>query len=114
MIQCKRLYDEASKEDGYRILVDRLWPRGMKKEALLYDEWCKTLTPSNDLRKAFHSETIDFASFSQAYRQELAQHQEEGLRIARLADQQTVTLLYGAKDRQQNHALVLADWLRHL
>lgn len=114
MIQCKRLYDEASKEDGYRILVDRLWPRGMKKEALLYDEWCKTLTPSNDLRKAFHSETIDFASFSQAYRQELAQHQEEGLRIARLADQQTVTLLYGAKDRQQNHALVLADWLRQL
>ena len=114
MIQCKRLYDEASQEDGYRILVDRLWPRGMKKEALLYDEWCKTLTPSNDLRKAFHSETIDFASFSQAYRQELARHQEEGLRIARLADKQTVTLLYGAKDRQQNHALVLADWLRQL
>lgn len=114
MIQCKRLYDEASKEDGYRILVDRLWPRGMKKEALLYDEWCKTLTPSNDLRKAFHSETIDFASFSQAYRQELVRHQDEGLRIARLADKQTVTLLYGAKDRQQNHALVLADWLRQL
>jgi uncharacterized protein YeaO (DUF488 family) len=114
MIQCKRLYDEASKEDGYRILVDRLWPRGMKKEALACDEWCKTLTPSSDLRKAFHSQTIDFASFSEAYRQELAQHQGEGLRIARLADKQTVTLLYGAKDREQNHALVLADWLRQL
>ncbi|MEB6378857.1 DUF488 domain-containing protein [Leclercia adecarboxylata] len=115
MIQCKRLYDEASKEDGYRILVDRLWPRGVKKEALAYDEWCKTLTPSNELRKMFHSETIDFASFTQAYRQELvALHQDEGRRIARLADNQTVTLLYGAKDRQQNHALVLADWLREL
>ncbi|MDU1026769.1 MAG: DUF488 family protein, partial [Leclercia adecarboxylata] len=65
-------------------------------------------------RKAFHSETIDFASFSEAYRQELALHQDEGLRIARLADKQTVTLLYGAKDRQQNHARVLADWLRQL
>ncbi|WP_333850040.1 DUF488 domain-containing protein [Leclercia sp.] len=114
MIQCKRLYDEVSEGDGYRILVDRLWPRGMKKEALACDEWCKTLTPSNDLRKAFHSETIDFASFSDAYRQELEQHQDEGLRIARLADKQTVTLLYGAKDRKQNHALVLADWLRQL
>jgi len=114
MIQCKRLYDEASQKDGYRILVDRLWPRGMKKAALACDEWCKTLAPSNDLRKAFHSETIDFASFSEAYLKELDQHQEEGLRIARLADKQTVTLLYGAKDREQNHALVLAEWLRQL
>jgi len=114
MIQCKRLYDEASNEDGYRILVDRLWPRGIKKEALACDEWCKLLAPSNDLRKAFHSETIDFASFSAAYLKELALHQDEGLRIARLADQQTVTLLYGAKDQQQNHALVLAGWLRQL
>ena len=114
MITCKRLYDETSQEDGYRILVDRLWPRGVKKEALACDEWCKTLAPSRDLRKAFHSETIDFASFSEAYRQELVLHQDEGRRIARLADKQTVTLLYGAKDRQQNHAQVLADWLRQL
>ncbi len=114
MIQCKRLYDEASQEDGYRILVDRLWPRGMKKEALACDEWCKTLAPSNELRKAFHSETIDFASFSEAYRHELALHEDEGRRIARLADKQTVTLLYGAKDPQHNHARVLAAWLREL
>ena len=114
MIQCKRVYDDASKNDGYRILVDRLWPRGVRKADLAFDEWCKILTPSSELRKAFHGETIDFASFSEAYRQELARHQEEGLRIARLADKQTVTLLYGAKDREQNHALVLADWLRQL
>ena len=114
MIQCKRVYAEASSEDGYRVLVDRLWPRGIKKTDLDCDEWCKTLTPSSELRKAFHSEAIDFDAFSQAYREELAQHQDEGLRLAERAKKQTVTLLYGAKNTQQNHALVLADWLRHL
>ena len=114
MIQCKRLYDRASQHDGYRVLVDRLWPRGVKKTDLAYDEWCKTLAPSNELRKAFHSETIDFTAFSEAYREELAQHQDEGQRLAALANRQTLTLLYGAKDEAQNHALVLADWLRHL
>ncbi|EOL8876017.1 DUF488 domain-containing protein [Enterobacter mori] len=114
MIQCKRLYDRASKDDGYRVLVDRLWPRGVKKTDLAYDEWCKTLAPSTELRKAFHGETIDFTAFSKAYREELAQHKDEGQRLAALANRQTLTLLYGAKDEAQNHALVLADWLRHL
>lgn len=114
MIQCKRVYEQASSEDGYRILVDRLWPRGVKKTDLAFDEWCKALTPSSKLRKAYHGETIDFAAFSEAYREELAQHREEGQRLAALAKKQTLTLLYGAKDTQQNHARVLADWLRHL
>ena len=114
MIQCKRVYEQASPDDGYRVLVDRLWPRGLKKTDLAYDEWCKALTPSNELRKAFHSDTIDFAAFSQAYREELAQHKDEGLRLATLARQQTLTLLYAAKNTEQNHAIVLADWLRHL
>ncbi|HBV5294433.1 TPA: DUF488 family protein, partial [Klebsiella oxytoca] len=96
MIQCKRVYDPQETSDGYRILVDRLWPRGIKKEALNYDEWCKTLTPSADLRKAFHSETIDFAHFSQLYRQELEAQREEGKRLAALASQQPLTLLYAA------------------
>lgn len=114
MIQCKRLYEQASPDDGYRVLVDRLWPRGVKKTDLACDEWCKTLAPSNDLRKEYHSEAIDFAAFSKAYREELAQHKDEGQRLAALASKQTVTLLYGAKDTEQNHAQVLADWLRHL
>lgn len=114
MIQCKRVYEQASPDDGYRVLVDRLWPRGLKKTDLAYDEWCKALTPSNELRKAFHSDTIDFASFSQAYREELAQQDDEGVRLATLARRQTVTLLFAAKNTEQNHALVLADWLRHL
>ena len=114
MIQCKRVYEQAGSDDGYRVLVDRLWPRGLKKTDLAYDEWCKALTPSNELRKAFHSDTIDFAAFSQAYREELAQQDDEGVRLATLARRQTVTLLFAAKNTEQNHALVLADWLRHL
>ena len=114
MIQCKRVYEQASPDDGYRILVDRLWPRGLKKTELAYDEWCKALTPSNELRKAFHSDSIDFAAFSQAYREELAQQDDVGVRLATLARRQTVTLLFAAKNTEQNHALVLADWLRHL
>ncbi|EOF4705449.1 DUF488 domain-containing protein [Klebsiella oxytoca] len=114
MIQCKRVYDPQEESDGYRVLVDRLWPRGIKKEALNYDEWCKTLTPSADLRKAYHSETIDFAHFSQLYRQELDAHRDEGARLAALARQQQLTLLYGAKNTRQNHAQVLAAWLEAL
>lgn len=110
-IQCKRVYDPVEKSDGYRILVDRLWPRGIKKTDLVYDEWVKALTPSSDLRKAFHAELIDFALFSEQYRAELAQQQLEGERLADIAHQQTLTLLYAAKNTQQNHAQVLAQWL---
>mgnify|MGYP000844095025 CR=1 FL=1 len=114
MIQIKRVYEQASAEDGYRVLVDRLWPRGVKKTDLDCNEWCKTLAPSGELRKAFHSETIDFTAFSKAYKEELAHHRDEGQRLAERAKKQTVTLLYGAKDKTQNHALGLAEWLRHL
>ncbi|WP_260864659.1 DUF488 domain-containing protein [Citrobacter sp. Marseille-Q6884] len=110
-IQCKRVYDPVEKSDGYRVLVDRLWPRGIKKTDLVYDEWVKALTPSSDLRKAFHAELIDFAHFSEQYRAELAQQQQEGKRLADIARQQTLTLLYAAKNTQQNHAQVLAQWL---
>lgn len=114
MIQCRRVYDQPQNDDGYRILVDRLWPRGMRKTDLQYDEWAKCLAPSTELRKAFHSEVIDFATFSQHYRQELKQQQQECERLVKLAAQQTITLLYGASNLQQNHARVLADWLLNL
>lgn len=112
MIQCKRVYDAASKEDGYRVLVDRLWPRGIKKVDLAYDEWCKTLAPSTELRKAFHGEAIDFAAFKKSYREELEAQKEAGEQLAARGKNGTVTLLYAAKDREQNHAVVLAEWLR--
>ena len=111
-IQCKRVYDPAEKSDGYRVLVDRLWPRGVKKTDLVFNEWDKALTPSSDLRKAFHADVIDFAHFAEQYRAELAQQQQEGKRLADIARQQPLTLLYAAKDTQQNHARVLAEWLR--
>jgi uncharacterized protein YeaO (DUF488 family) len=84
-----------------------------QKTDLACDEWCKTLTPSNELRKAFHSEAIDFDAFSQAYREELAQHQDEGLRLANGQKTDRHAAVW-RKEYEQNHALVLADWLRHL
>ena len=114
MIQCKRVYDPQESSDGYRVLVDRLWPRGIKKEALACDEWCKELTPSAELRKAFHGEVVEYATFREQYLAELAQHEQEGKRLADIAKKQPLTLLYAAKNTTQNHALVLADWLRSL
>ena len=114
MIQCKRVYDPQESSDGYRVLVDRLWPRGIKKEALACDEWCKELTPSAELRKAFHGEAIDFAHFSQRYRQELdcAGRARGGGGAG--APPRPLTLLYAAKNTEQNHARVLAAWLAAL
>lgn len=114
MIQCKRVYDAASKEDGYRVLVDRLWPRGIKKADLAYDEWCKALAPSTELRKEFHGEAIDFAAFKEIYLEELKAQKEAGEELAARGENGTVTLLYAAKERDQNHAVVLAEWLRAL
>ncbi len=115
MIQCKRVYDPQESSDGYRVLVDRLWPRGIKKEALACDEWCKELTPSAELRKAFHGEAIDFAHFSQRYRQELDAHRETGLGGGGGGPPPPpLTLLYAAKNTEQNHARVLAAWLAAL
>nr|WP_032984321.1 DUF488 family protein [Cronobacter condimenti] len=105
---------EPQPQDGYRVLVDRLWPRGIQKARLPLDEWNKTLAPSTPLRKALHGEVIDFAHFSARYREELAEQTQEGERLAAIARNGTLTLLYGAKDRSQNHAQILAAWLREL
>lgn len=113
-IQCKRVYDPAEQSDGYRVLVDRLCPRGIKKTDLALDEWDKEITPSTELRKAFHGEVVDFTTFREQYLAELAQHEQEGKRLADIAKKQPLTLLYAAKNTTQNHALVLADWLRSL
>lgn len=114
MICCKRVYEAPATDDGYRVLVDRLWPRGVKKTDLHYDEWAKSLTPSAELRKAFHGETIDFNEFSKCYQEELKAMRGEARALIKRADNQTITLLYGAKNTGQNHARVLADFLRHL
>lgn len=111
MIQIKRIYEEAGVQDGYRILVDRLWPRGITKERAHLNEWNKEIAPSNELRKWFGHKMENFAEFTRMYKAELQDKTEELQRIRELAENQNVTLLYSAHNTGQNHALVLLDVL---
>ncbi|MHB6674974.1 DUF488 domain-containing protein [Klebsiella pneumoniae] len=114
MIQCKRVYDPQESSDGYRVLVDRLWPRGIKKEALACDEWCKELTPSAELRKAFHGEAIDSPHSPPRLGPARPPHRDPGRGGGAGAHPPPLTLLYAAKNTEQNHARVLAAWLAAL
>ena len=110
MIRTKRTYDPASRGDGRRILVERLWPRGMKKGSLAADAWMKEVAPSTELRKWFDHRPERWAEFKDRYRAELEDNPAvEGLRARAKAG--TVTLLYGSRNRDFNHAAVLADVL---
>lgn len=114
-LQKKRVYDESETNDGYRILVDRLWPRGVKKEELEYDLWAKDITPSDGIRKAFNHEEDKFGKFKVDYLNELAENEEADGFIETVKEQleeQNVTLLYAAKDTKTNHVVVLIDWLK--
>ena len=110
MIKIKRVYDEPGDEDGKRYLVDRLWPRGIKKENLKLDSWLKEIAPSTDLRKWFHHEDAKWEEFVDAYRSEL-EGNENWKPLAKEAKNGTITLLYAAKNREHNHAVVLKDFL---
>ena len=111
-IQIKRVYDTADPTDGYRILVDRLWPRGIRKDALPYDLWAKDLTPSTPLRQWFHEAPDErWLEFRRRYRLELAAAPSMSELISRIQPYDTVTLLYAAKDSAHNHALILQDYL---
>ncbi|WP_339486131.1 DUF488 domain-containing protein [Pseudomonas sp. EL_65y_Pfl2_R95] len=111
MIQCKRVYDRVEPSDGQRILVDRLWPRGVSKAALGLDKWLPELAPSTELRKQFAHEPDRFAAFRHSYWQALNQHPEHWMALLDISEQGTLTLLYGAKDTQHNNAQVLAEFL---
>ncbi len=106
-VKIKRIYDEASAGDGIRILVDRLWPRGVSKDRAKLDEWARELAPSTMLRKRFH-QTKDFAEFERAYRRELQAKKEQLAALAQKARETTVTLLYSVASKSSNHALILA------
>ncbi|MDU4698206.1 MAG: ribokinase [Paenibacillus sp.] len=113
-IRVKRIYEPASPEDGYRILVDRLWPRGMTKADAAIDEWMKGIAPSPELRKEFAHRMERYADFSANYLRELDTSPECAVladRIRELAGERPVTLLYAAKDPVYNHANVLRRWL---
>lgn len=111
MIQCKRAYEPPSLEDGQRILVDRLWPRGCRKDTLALHAWLPDLAPSTALRKAFKGGEIGFATFRQRYRDELGGHPEHWWALLEMAGRGTLTLIYAAQDERQNNARVLAEWL---
>lgn len=116
MIRIKRAYEEPSSRDGTRVLVDRLWLRGVKKEAARIDEWRKELAPSNELRKWFGHDPAKWETFKRRYRQELTHsgHMEAIQRLAQLSRRKTITPVYGATEEQHNQAAVLKRLIRRI
>ena len=113
MIRVKRVYEKAAREDGFRLLVDRLWPRGLTKERAAVQQWMKEIAPSDALRKWFGHEREKWPQFEKRYRKELAAKQELLNEIRMLeSEHKVVTLLYGRNDEKQNQAVVLADVLK--
>jgi len=110
-IAIKRVYDEASPGDGLRILVDRLWPRGIAKAALKLDTWARELAPSNELRKWYGHEPARFAEFRRRYRAELAPHRAELAALGARIAGRTATLLTATRETALSHAHVLRDLL---
>lgn len=109
-VEIRRLYQPVSAKDGFRVFIDRLWPRGMSKDEFEFDLWCKDLAPSPDLRKWFGHQVQNWPTFSERYRTEL-QSPEQRRRIDDVLDQagkRRIILLYGAKDPDHNHAIILA------
>jgi len=111
MIKIRRIYDPASPDDGKRIYIDRLWPRGMKKEEVKIDEWLKEISPSDSLRKWFGHDPAKYAEFKRRYTKELEKHSETLERIRKEGKKETVTLLFSAKDVKHNNATVMKEIL---
>lgn len=113
-LQVKRIYEAPAETDGSRFLVDRLWPRGIKKETAVLAGWEKEIAPTNGLRRAFGHDPEKFPEFAAGYIQELEANPEVGIfleKIKKALAQGTVTLLYGAKDQEHNNAVVLKEWI---
>jgi uncharacterized protein YeaO (DUF488 family) len=113
MIKIKRVYEKAEAADGFRVLVDRLWPRGMKKEAAKIDLWMKDVAPSDELRKSFHHDAMKWPDFERKYQAELKKKGAWISELKRLEKEHgTLTLLFGARDSEYNQAVVLAETLK--
>ena len=110
-IRIKRVYEKPSKEDGKRILVDRLWPRGLTKEKASIDLWLKDIAPTTALRKWFDHDPYKWEEFKKRYQVELKKNKEEVSILKKQFGKKVVTLVYGAKDEEHNEALVLKEWL---
>jgi len=110
-VQIKRVYDPPLKTDGYRVLVDRIWPRGLRKEDAQIDLWMKDIAPTTELRKLFNHDPARWTTFQEKYRAELRQLGEKLDELRARARKEPVTLLYSAKDTEHNQAVVLQDVL---
>jgi uncharacterized protein YeaO (DUF488 family) len=110
-IRVKRVYDPPARGDGFRVLVDRLWPRGLKKAAVPLDAWAKEIAPSGELRKWFGHDRQKWQEFRARYKAELRDHEPELEGLRHRATQRPVTLLFATKDPEHNHAIVLKEVL---
>jgi len=111
-LKIKRVYEEPDKADGYRVLIDKLWPRGEKKEEVPYDFWDKEIAPSNDLREWFHENPdANWNEFRKKYVKELESSPATKELMDKIHGQKTVTLLYSSKNTTENNAVVLKDFL---
>jgi uncharacterized protein YeaO (DUF488 family) len=110
-MRIKRVYEMPSGDDGKRILVDRLWPRGLTKEKASIDLWLKEIAPSTELRKWFGHDPEKWKEFQKRYRRELRNNKEQVSLLKENMKKGTITLVYGAKDEKHNEALVLKEWL---
>lgn len=111
-VQIKRAYDAVAPDDGYRVLIDHVWPRGISRERAQLDEWARELAPSDELRRWFDHVPERFPEFRARYRTELEQHRDELEALAARAEHGRVTIVYAARDRDHNNAVVLAELLR--
>lgn len=112
-IETKRAYAPQSADDGYRVYVDRLWPRGLSHETFHYDLWDKEIAPSTELREWFHANpSEEWSEFEKRYREELSANPALGQLRAAISDKPKVTLLYSSHDTAHNNAIVLAEVLR--
>lgn len=111
MVKIKRIYDPPAPGDGRRVLVDRLWPRGVSKDEARLDEWLKEIAPSDELRKWFGHEPARWEEFRKRYREELKSHGEFMERLRAEAKKGSVTLLFAAKDAEHNNAVVIKELL---
>jgi uncharacterized protein YeaO (DUF488 family) len=111
-VRLKRAYESESADDGYRVLVDRLWPRGVRRDLARFDRWEKDLAPSSELRTWFAHDPARFEEFRRRYVEELRAHRAEISVLRRRARDGTLTLVYAAKDTRHNEAVVLAEVIR--
>jgi uncharacterized protein YeaO (DUF488 family) len=110
-LRVKRVYEQADPGDGFRVLVDRLWPRGVSKQRAALGLWAKEVAPSTELRVWFHAHPGEFAEFRRRYRAEMAENPEVDRLREILSGHSVITLLYGVHDTEHNHAQILAEVL---